>query len=216
MPAAIEIERPPVGLDASRPAGPIDEWMLEWLVTSAESLVGQAPGVAAELLGQAVAGIPAGSFRHGWLASRLADALYRTGDRADAEQVAERALAHATDPDLVVDLHWTLAQCRMLSGSGGGVLRRARAGARRPGITAKHRARLLVLAARTLPLPRRRRGGRPGGQQRARRRPREAGDTWATGWALHVLAIMATIRGDLTEALPLYDRGLAVTETDPR
>ena len=43
----------------------------------------------------------------------------------------------------------------------------------------------------------------------------EAGDTWATGWALHVLAIMATIRGDLTDALPLYDRGLAVTETDP-
>ena len=43
----------------------------------------------------------------------------------------------------------------------------------------------------------------------------EAGDAWATGWALHVLAIMATIRGELTEALPLYDRGLAVTETDP-
>ncbi len=26
---------------------------------------------------------------------------------------------------------------------------------------------------------------------------------------------MATIRGDLADALPLYDRGLAVTETDP-
>ncbi len=43
----------------------------------------------------------------------------------------------------------------------------------------------------------------------------EAGDTWATGWALHVLAIMATMRGELADALPLYDRGLAVTETDP-
>ena len=43
----------------------------------------------------------------------------------------------------------------------------------------------------------------------------EASDTWATGWALHVLAIVATIRGDLTGALPLYDRALAVTETDP-
>ena len=43
----------------------------------------------------------------------------------------------------------------------------------------------------------------------------EAGDAWATGWALHVLAIGATIRADLTGALPLYDRGLTVTETDP-
>ena len=99
--------------------------MLDWLATSADSLVGQAPGVAAELLAQAVAGIPAGSVKHGWLASRLADALYRTGDRAAAEQVAERALGYATDPDLVVDLHWTLAQCRMLSGLGGRVLYRA-------------------------------------------------------------------------------------------
>jgi DNA-binding CsgD family transcriptional regulator len=43
----------------------------------------------------------------------------------------------------------------------------------------------------------------------------EAGDTWATGWSLHVLAQMATIRGDLAAALPLYDRALAVAETDP-
>ena len=30
-----------------------------------------------------------------------------------------------------------------------------------------------------------------------------------------MLAIGATLRCDLTDALPLYDRGLAVTETDP-
>jgi predicted ATPase len=77
---AVQFERPPAGPGTSSwPGGPIDEWMLEWLVISAESLVGQAPKVAAELLSQAVAGIPAGSFRHGWLASKLADALYRTG-----------------------------------------------------------------------------------------------------------------------------------------
>ena len=37
---------------------------------------------------------------------------------ADAEQVANRALDHATDPDLLVDLHWTLAQCRMMRSAG--------------------------------------------------------------------------------------------------
>jgi len=47
---------------------PVDEWMLDWLASSADSLVGQAPGVAAELLRRAVAGSPAGSAWHSWLA----------------------------------------------------------------------------------------------------------------------------------------------------
>ena len=98
--------------EADGAAGPVDEWMLDWLARSADPLVAQAPAVAAELLSQAVATAPAPSARHGWLASRLADALYRTGDRAAAEQVANRALEHA-EPDILLDLHWTLAQCRM-------------------------------------------------------------------------------------------------------
>ena len=91
--------------------------MLNWLVRHADLLVGQAPGVAAELLTRAVASTSADSAQHDRLASRLADALYRLGDRAAAEQVANRVLEYAAEPDLVVDLHWTLAQCRMLAGS---------------------------------------------------------------------------------------------------
>jgi DNA-binding CsgD family transcriptional regulator len=211
---AIQIERPPIALDMARTAEPIDAWVLEWLVMSAESLVGQAPGVAAELLGQAVAGIPAGSFRHGWLASRLADSLYRTGERTMAEQVAARTLASATDPDLVVDLHWTLAQCRMLAGKSEQSFETLDQALSSPGISAKHRARLRVLAARTyLYFGRAEDSGREADSALAA--AIEAGDTWATGWSLHVLAINASIRGDLAGALPLYERGLAVTETDP-
>jgi len=211
---AVEIERPPVGLTGARPGGPVDEWMLDWLVTSADSLVSQAPGVAAELLAEAVAGVPAGSVKHGWLASRLADAHYRTGDHAAAEKVAARALAHASDPDLVVDLQWTLAQCRLVGGSGSESLITLDQALAAPGVTAKHRARLLVLAARTnLYLNDVAAAGREADSALAA--ATEAGDIWATGWALHVLAVMAAIRGELTEALPLYDRGLAVTETDP-
>src|SRR6266702_2257350 len=99
------------------PAEPVDEWMLDWLARTADLLVGQAPGVAAEILTRAVASTSADSAQHGWLASRLADALYRTGDLAEAERVANRALEYATEPDLVVELHWTLVQCRMVSGS---------------------------------------------------------------------------------------------------
>ena len=131
------------------PAEPMDEWMLDWLARTADLLVGQAPGVAAELLTRAVASSPAGSAQHGWLASRLADALYRIGDRAAAEQVANRALEHAAEPDLLVDLHWTLAQCRMLAGWSAESLATLDRALASPGISARHRARLLVLAART-------------------------------------------------------------------
>ena len=211
---AVQIERPPVGAGGGRPAGLIDQWMLDWLTTSADSLVGQAPGVASELLGQAVAGIPAGSVEHGWLASRLADALYRTGDRSEAERVAERALGHASDPDLLVDLHWTLAQCRMLAAKSDESFSTLHQALDAPGITPKHRGRLLVLAARTyLYFGDVEAAGQEAG--RALASAEEADDTWAIGWALHVLATMAIIRGDLTDVLPLYDRALAVAETDP-
>jgi DNA-binding CsgD family transcriptional regulator/tetratricopeptide (TPR) repeat protein len=211
---AIEIERPPVGPDSTWSSGPVDDWMMDWLTTSADSLVGQAPAVAAELLAQAVRSIPVGSAKHGWLAGRLADALYRTGDRAAAVQLAERALTYAADPDLIVDLHWTLAQCRMLAGSGAASLTTLDRALSSPGLSAKHRARLLVLAARTYQFL----GdleAADGEAEGALASAAGAGDAWATGWALHVLAIGATIRGDLTGALPLYDRGLVVTETDP-
>jgi len=210
----VEIERPPVGFTTSRAAGPVDEWMLDWLSTSADSLVGQAPGVAAELLAQAVDGVPAGSVRHGWLASRLADALYRTGDRTAAEQVAQRALGYATDPDLLVDLHWTLTQCRMLAGSGAESFTALEKALDAPGTSAKHRARLFVLAARTYLYL----GDSEAADREANRALTsaiEANDTWATGWALHVLAGLATVQGNLADALPLYDRALGVTETDP-
>jgi DNA-binding CsgD family transcriptional regulator len=205
------IERPPAGPSASRPA---DEWMLNWLGAAADSLVSQAPAVAAELLAQAVAGLPAGTDRHGRLASKFADALYRTGDREVAEQVAARALTHASDPDLVVDLHWTLTQCRMLAGRSEESLAILDAALSAPGTTSRHRARLRVLAARTqLYLGKVAAADREAG--RALEAATEAGDAWATAWALHVLAMMATVRGELANALPLYDRGLAVTETDP-
>lgn len=210
---AIQLERPPIDVTAGRAADPMDEWMLEWLVVSAESLVGQAPGVAAELLAQAVNGIPAGSFRHGWLASRLADALFRTGDRVEAERVAERTLGYATDADLVVDLHWTLAQCRIAARSEAESFAALEQALNAPGIIPKHRARLLVLAARshlafgdleTADLK----------ANTALASAEDACDPWATGWALHVLANVAGLRGALVDALPLYDRALAVAETD--
>jgi DNA-binding CsgD family transcriptional regulator len=196
------------------PTEPVDEWMLDWLARTVDSLVGQAPGVAAELLTRAVASSLAGSAQHGWLASRLADALYRVGDRAGAEQVVNRALEQTCEPDLLVDLHWTLAQCRMLAGSSAESLATLEHALASPGLSARHRARLLVLAARTRKyLGELEKAGQVATS--ALTAASEAGDDWAMGWALHVLALVAAVQGRLTDALPLYDRALTVTEADP-
>ncbi len=193
---------------------PMDRWMLDWLARTADSLVAQAPGVAAELLTRAVGGSPADSAQHGWLASRLADALYRIGDRATAEQVANRALEHAAEPDLLVDLHWTLAQCRMLAGLSTESLATLDRALASPGISARHRARLLVVAARThINLGEVEEAGRVAAGALAA--AAEASDNWAMGWALLVLALVTSVRGRMADALPLFDRALTVTQADP-
>ncbi|HLK76555.1 MAG TPA: AAA family ATPase [Streptosporangiaceae bacterium] len=191
-----------------------DEWLLEWLTQSADLLVGRAPGVAAELLNRAVAGSPPGSARHGWLASRMADALYRTGNTVEAERVANRALEHATEPDLLVDLHWTLAQCRIVAGLSAESLATLDRALAAPGISARHRARLLVLSARTHSnLGEVDKAGQDAASALAA--ATEADDNWAMGWALHVLTLVTTVQGHMTDALPLFDRALAVTQADP-
>jgi DNA-binding CsgD family transcriptional regulator len=193
---------------------PMDEWILGWLARTAELLVGQAPRAAAELLRQAVASSPAGSARHDCFAGRLADALYRVGDAAGAEQVANRALARAVEPDLFVDLHWTLAQCRMQAGRSAESLATLNRALAAPGISARHRARLLVLTARAHDnLGEAETAGRVAATALAA--ALEVGDNWAIGWALHVLTIVAIVQGQTADALPLFDRALTVTQADP-
>ena len=83
-----------------------------------------------------------------------------------------------------------------------------------PGISARHRARLLVLAARTHSnLGEVEKAGQVAAAALAQ--ATEAGDYWAIGWALHVRTIVTAMQGRMTEALPLFDQALAVTESDP-
>jgi DNA-binding CsgD family transcriptional regulator len=196
------------------PADPMDDWLLSYLTDTADLLVAQAPQVAADLLRHAVTSCPAGPARHGLLVSRLADALYRVGDTAEAEQVASLALANVTEPDVLVDLHWTLAQCRLQVGKSAESLDALHRALAAPGITARHRARLWVLAART--------HGNLGEVEKAGDAARaalaaaeDAGDNWAMGWALCVLVTVTAMQGQTVDTLPLFDRALAVTQAEP-
>jgi DNA-binding CsgD family transcriptional regulator/tetratricopeptide (TPR) repeat protein len=193
---------------------PMDEWILRWLARNAELLIGQAPQVAAELLRQAVASSPVGLAERDCLVVRLADALYRIGDMTEAEQVANSALVHTVEPDLLVDLHWTLAQCRMKAGQSAESLATLNQALASPAISGRHRARLLVLTARTHSiLGEVETAGRVAAA--ALEAASEASDNWAIGWALHVLTIVTAVQGQTTDALTLFDRALTVTQADP-
>jgi len=196
------------------PAEPMAEWMRTWLTRSAEQLIGRAPQVAAELLRRAVASSPLGSPQHDWLLGQLADALYRAGDAAGAEQLANSALDYIADPDVLVGLHWTLAQCRMKLGQSAESLAPLNRALAAEGISDRHRARLLVLAARMHSnLGEVETAGKVA--SRALAAATEAGDSWAMGWALHVLTIVTAVQGQMTDALPLFERALSVTQADP-
>ncbi len=193
---------------------PMDEWILRWLDSTAPLLVGQAPRAAAELLGCALARTPTDLARHDTLMCWQAEALYRVGDAAEAERVAQRGLAATDNPDLLVDLHWTLAQCRTMAGRFTESLATLNQALALPGISGRHRARLLVAIART---------HRELGQieladqvaNAALAEATEADDDWAVGWGLHVLTYTAAMQGRAADALPLYDRALAVTQAEP-
>ncbi len=195
-------------------AEPMDEWILHWLAAAAPLLVGQAPRAAAELLRRAVESSPAGSATHDSLVCRLADALYRVGDLGEAEQVASRALAGAADPAVVVDLHWTLAQCRTVTGRFAESLAALNQVLASPAISARHRARLLVLTARAhFNLGQVETAGQVAAAALAQ--ATDAGDNWAIAWALHVLAIVTVMQGQMADALPLFERALTATRADP-
>jgi len=194
--------------EAGDRADPMDPWMLTWLSGTADSLVTQTPAVAAGLLKWALDS--AGPDDRMKLTSLLADALFRVGDLAEAEQMARGALEHTADPDLVVSLHWTVTQCLMRGPRIHSALPALDAALATPGLAPSHRARLLVLAARS--------HCSVGHTDEARQLaasvlelPGGAADKWAMAWALHVLTLVTAG----PEVLPIFRRALAVAEADP-
>ena len=202
-------------LSADDPAGPrlgpVEAWVLDWLVEAGPALVGQAPQAAVDLLRRATASWPAGG-TYDVLACRLADALYRVGNIAEAARVTTAALDRVTDPDLLVELHWIAAQAQGQGERGESVatLAAVKKALTNPVLTARHRARLLVTVTRV---------HRTLGQidlagkaaEEALAEATECGDRWATGWALHTLSIVKLMQGDGPGSLPIFERALAVT-----
>ena len=187
-----------------------DGWLQAWLVDNSAALASKAPAAAAAILGRAVTA--ATGERHAVLVCRLAEALYRAGDYADAERVAQEALPMVDDAAGRTDLHWTLAQCRSMTGRAAESLRELDSVLASDTYPRRYRARLLVLAARA----RWNVGDLEAADELAATTLAEVdGDPWAEGWALHVRTIVAVERGRMRQALPLFDRALRVVRGDP-
>ena len=191
----------------------LDELLLDWLAGVAPTLVAQAPRIAADLLREACRQSSATTAQGAWLAARLAEALHRSGNSSEAEQVARHAMGMVSDPDLLVDLHWTVAQCRAFAGRADESLASLAEAMALPGVSQGQRARLLVLAARA---------HRDLGEvtvageiaTSALANAEEVGDTWTLAWSLHVLIVVSIMRGDVVAALPLFERALDVVGED--
>ena len=195
-------------------ADALDEVLLDWLADAAATLVAQAPGDTVQLLREACRRTPATTARGVRLAAKLAEAQYRSGAAIEAERTAQRALAAASDPDVLVELHWTISQSRAFVGRADASLDSLGRALSLPGVSPKQRARLLVLTARA---------HRNLGEvslagdlaEEALATAEEAGDRWAVAWSLHVLIIVSVMRGNVAGALPLFDRALDVVADDP-
>jgi DNA-binding CsgD family transcriptional regulator/tetratricopeptide (TPR) repeat protein len=194
-------------------AGPLDELLMDWLAGAAATLVAQTPQTAIDLLRAACRRSSARTARGSWLAARLAEALYRSGDSVEAERIARQTMVVVSDPDLLVDLHWTMAQCRTFAGRADESLESLDEAIALPGVSQRQRARLLVLAARM---------HRDLGKvtaagdmaTKALATAEEVGDTWTLAWSLHVMTVVSIMSGDVASALPLFDRALDVVGED--
>jgi DNA-binding CsgD family transcriptional regulator len=191
---------------------PVDDWAVTWLMETGRWLVAHATDAAVPLLRWAVAGLPTGTQAHDLLVCRLADALYRQRETTEAAEVATRALSYVTEPQMFVDLHWTLSVCRMRDGKSAEYLDSLRSALDRPGLRPGDRARLLVLIARA----HRSLGDLDAAVSVAAEALElaDSDDRSAVAWALAIQTIVHGMRGEADKALPLLDRALAVAEGD--
>jgi tetratricopeptide (TPR) repeat protein len=191
-----------------------DPWIVRWLMDAGQHLVNRAPRAAISLLRVAVDGLPTGADGRDQLIAMLADALYRAGAAPESVRVASAAIPLVTDTDLLVSLHWTLTQSRAASGRYEDSLAVLERALDAPAVQPHHRARLLVLIARTHALL-----GRveAAGQVAAAALAAAvaAGDRWAMCWALAIQTVVLGMEGHSGAALPQFDRALAMAGADP-
>jgi len=195
---------------------PIGDWLADWLVESAQELVGEASQAAVELLRPTVAKLPASDARRHRLVAHLARALAYQAEYDEAERSVGRILHQVTDPAVLVDLYDTLVSARVATMSG---LAETLADLDRllpedRGLPDWARLRLRTSAAR-LEIECRDPEEVEVSARQTLAAAVAAGDHWATGWMCVILERLLAERGEVQEPREFLAQGLAATDGDP-
>jgi DNA-binding CsgD family transcriptional regulator len=193
-------------LDDHHPA--TEGWIADWLADTAPILVGEAAQPAVRLLRHTAAHLPLDDRRRHRLAAHLAQALVRQADHDAAEQLIAQTLPHVADPDVLVDLHGTLAGSRTVTQSR---LGETLAGIQRalvdgPALTPEQRNRLELATAGLHNVL--------GNIHQAERIARGALANANPPILAHAASLLGTIlgrRGDTRASMEVLDQGLAAT-----
>jgi DNA-binding CsgD family transcriptional regulator len=190
-------------------------WAAEWLEAHAGVLVHRAPQAAAELLGQAVAGLAAGDPHREVLMEHLAGVLFLLARDERAEPAARELLAHSGDPRRRARMAWTLAYTLLRTGRAGEALEMVGEALADPEMPQAWRARLRSVNA--LLLLTESRYDAAGTEAAAALADAErTGDRFAAGWALQVQSrLQFVVADDHANFLELTKRALTVIGDDP-
>ena len=181
-----------------------DARTLRWLAGSADRLSARAPGLAADLLRRALDGTDPAGDQAGTLRLALANALLRAGRFADAETVADAALAAGPAGESGGRLRWILVQARLNRGHVSAALAEAQRALDGGGLTRPERARFHGLAAQCLHvLPWTGPDAAMTAAEGARDEGMASGDPYAMAYGLQAVAGASRWLGRFGEALDL-------------
>jgi DNA-binding CsgD family transcriptional regulator len=192
-----------------------EEWAREWLVQALPALTYRAPQVTANLLRRVLAQLPPADPRLEVLQAALVTATRLLMADEELERVARPLLARTADADRAAEVAWQLGYTLLRTGRAAEAVTVAEQALDHPGIkpawSARLRAQLAMDYAGT-------------GQwdmvtptaEAALAGAERAGDRVAAGYALNMLAHMATNRRDVPAVLGYIERALAAIGDAPQ
>jgi DNA-binding CsgD family transcriptional regulator len=210
--AGAGVERVAVHLLA---AGNVDQWTRDWLASSAGELSARAPTLAGTLLTRALAETDPDHPAYHELESAAMNVTLFLAQPADTERYARAVLARAPDPEQFGVASWMLSYAQSFQERHEDAMAGAALAAEHEGLPAHWVARLRARQAAAAVVT----GHFDMAQTAADAAMVEAQactDRAGIGYALNVLALLASRRGDQVEAGRLIDSALSTVGVDPQ
>jgi tetratricopeptide (TPR) repeat protein len=197
------------------PGTDVPPWAVEWLAARTSALIYRAPAVAADLLRDALAGLPDTDPRREDLEAGLVTVAFLLLRHGEVERVGGRLLAHARDLDRRAEMAWLVGYTLMRTGRAQQAAALIEATLAQPGLSQAWSARLLALNALLQQL-----SGVPdrgeSATERAVAAAETSGDRLALGYALHAMSLYWSVHRDHAGFLACTSRALSEIGDDPR